>query len=541
MSWRSRFGLHNLLALKSTERAPVAAEEGDKPLPIKTRAVQGEEDARIWAGEFPIAGKRVLPPDPRMMRAIGLNHSFETAVADIVDNSIDAGASKVLIRIIREAGRLVGLCIVDDGRGMDDTTIDRAMTVGGDRTYADGDLGHFGIGLKAASLGQARSLTVASRAKAAAAVARRWRVESAATGFECDVVQPDFAISLLDRDWEYLTASTVVMWTEVKGFAAIADGREIDRFVDRYLMTLRHHLGLVFHRLLSEKKVEIAVDVEDVAAHEIGLRFLIEPVDPFAYVRSGKGSYPKVLKSTWQGQALEFSCHIWPGRSNHPNFKLFGSRPEAHQGFYIYRNDRLLQQGGWNGVVLPERDLLLARVAIDVHRSDATLFTMNAEKTRVEVSADFSTIVQGATDGKTSFFDYIEHAKSAYRDSQKRRRQRPKVMRPGRGFAEAVRSAIDDEYEYLPGDGLDIKWGDLADDTFFEIDRENSVIRLNRRYRSAVIGGRNSSLNDAPLVKALIYLLAEGTFHGAFLGVRRKDNLGVWQSILTAAARVEMK
>jgi hypothetical protein len=166
---------------------------------------------------------------------------------------------------------------------------------------------------------------------------------------------------------------------------------------------------------------------------------------------------------------------------------------------------------------------------------------MNAEKTRVEVSADFSTTVQGATDGRTSFFDYIEHAKAAYRDSQKRRRQRPKVMRPGRGFAEAVRSAIDDEYEYLPGDGLDIKWGDLADDTFFEIDRENSVIRLNRRYRSAVIGGRNSSLNDAPLVKALIYLLAEGSFHGAFLGARRKDNLGVWQSILTAAARVDMK
>jgi hypothetical protein len=332
------------------------------------------------------------------------------------------------------------------------------------------------------------------------------------------------------------------MWTEVKSFGAIADGREIDRFVDSYLMTLRHHLGLVFHRLLSAKKVEIAADVEDVTAQEIGLRFVIEPVDPFGYVRSGKGSYPKALKANWQGQTLDFACHIWPARSNLASFKLFGGRPEQYQGFYIYRNDRLLQHGGWNGIVHPDRDLQLARVAIDAPGGPhSKLFTMNAEKTRVEVSAEFSTIVQGATDGKTSFFEYIEHAKLAYRDSQKRRRQRPKVMRPGKGFAEAVRSAIDDEYEYLPGDGLDIKWGDLADDTFFEIDRENSIIRLNRRYRSAVIGGRNSSLNDAPLVKALIYLLAEGSFHGAFLGARRKDNLGIWQSILTAAARMEMK
>jgi hypothetical protein len=476
-----------------------------------------------------------------MMRAIGLNHSFETAVADIVDNSIDAEATRILIRIIREGGRLVSLCIVDDGRGMDEATIDRAMTVGGDRIYTEGDLGHFGIGLKAASLGQAGSLTVASRMKGAPAIGRRWRVESAATGFECDVVQPDFATSLLDRDWEYLTASTVVMWREVKRFTAIADGREIDRFVDSYLMTLRHHLGLIFHRLLAAKRIEIAVDVEDVAASEIGLRFPIEPVDPFAYVHNGKGSYPKCLRAACQGQPLEFSCHIWPGRSNHPNFKLFGSRPELHQGFYIYRNDRLLQHGGWNGVVLAERDLQLARVAINVPASRTTLFSMNAEKTRVEVSAEFSAIVQSATDGKTSFLDYIEHAKSAYRESQRRRRQRPKVMRPRRGFAEAVRSAVDDEYEFLPGDGLDIRWGDLADDTFFEIDRENFVIRLNRRYRSAIIGGRDSSLNDAPLVKALIFLLAEGSFHGAVLGARRRDNLGIWQSILTAAARVEMK
>lgn len=534
--WRSRFGLHNLLGAKRAFQAVAA--DGGRPVPAEPADGDG-----VWNGEVPVAGRRILPPDPRMMKAIGLNHSFESAVADIVDNSIDAGARKILIRIVREPHRLIGLWIVDDGRGMDEQTIDRAMTIGGDRPYSAGDLGHFGVGLKAASLGQARILTVVSRAKECSAAGRRWLMESASKGFECDVVQDDFAAALLDRDWQFLstTVGTVVMWTEVKSFGAIADANAIDRFIDTYLMTLRHHLGLVFHRLIATKRIEIAIDVEDIAAGEIGLRFIVEPIDPFGYVKTGRAGYPKLLKSPWRDQTIEFKCHMWSGRSNHPNYKLLGRQPEQYQGFYIYRNDRLLQHGGWNGAVLAERELQLARVEIDIAASQAGLFSMNAEKTRVEASHEFAAVVQGATDGKISFLEYLEDARATYRESRKRRRERPKVMRPGKGFAEAVRSAIDDEYDYLPGETLDIRWGDLDDDTFFEIDRENSLIRLNRRYRSAIIGGRDASLNDAPLVKALIYLLAEGTFHGSFLGAKSKDTLAIWQSILTAAARSEAK
>ncbi|MDQ8698166.1 ATP-binding protein [Hyphomicrobium sp. LHD-15] len=478
-----------------------------------------------------------------MMKAIGLNHSFESAVADIVDNSLDAGARKVLIRFIRDSASLRSICIVDDGHGMDDKTIDRAMTVGGDRNYDEDDLGHFGIGLKAASLGQARKLTVVSRAANQPAVGRRWLIDAASKGFECDVVGSGFATSLLDRDWRHLTPSsgTIVLWTEVKSFAAIADAKALDRFIDSYLTKLRHHLGLVYHRLLAAKKVEIAVDVEDVAAGEVGLPFSVDPIDPFGYIRSCRGDYPKVLRSTWRDRPIELNCCIWPGRSNHANFKLSGEKAEPFQGFFIYRNGRLLQRGSWNGAVLPERELQLARVAIDIDDTQSALFTMNAEKTRVEASSEFGAVVQSATDGKTTFLQYLDHARSAYRDSQKRKRERPKVRRPGKGFAEAVRSAIDDEYEFLPGEALDVRWVDLGDDTFFELDREDSLIRLNRRYRSAIIGGRDSSLNDAPLVKALIYLLAEESFHGAFLGAKRKDNLAMWQSILTAAARAESK
>lgn len=98
------------------------------------------------------------------MEALGRNHAFESALADIVDNSIDAGADNTLIRFVRRGERLISLLIVDDGRGMNERQLDVAMTVGGTRKYGPNDLGRFGLGLKAASFSQARGLTVVSRA-----------------------------------------------------------------------------------------------------------------------------------------------------------------------------------------------------------------------------------------------------------------------------------------------------------------------------------------------------------------------------------------
>ena len=83
----------------------------------------------MW-GDVQIIGKKTLSPDPQVMRAIGLNHSFESAVADIVDNSVDAKASKIVVRFVRDQNTLLGLYIADDGQGMNAEQIDDAMTLG---------------------------------------------------------------------------------------------------------------------------------------------------------------------------------------------------------------------------------------------------------------------------------------------------------------------------------------------------------------------------------------------------------------------------
>jgi hypothetical protein len=545
VDWKIGSGLRRILGISGGKSTAASREEVPTASPKGSgRSVPASEREAMWTDTVPVAGRKTLPPDPRIMQAIGLNHSFETAVADIVDNSLDAGAEKILIRFVRDGGRLIGLCVVDDGRGMDEPTIDRAMTVGGKRHYDNADLGHFGIGLKAASLGQARVLTVVSRPKAGRAVGRRWHIESAASGFECDVLDGDFCASALDRHWQFLTpqSGTLVMWTEVKSFPTVSHGNSIDRFVDDTVVRLRQHLGLVFHRIIAAGTVSMAVDVEDVGLGETGLLFPVDPIDPFGYLRSGRKNYPRTLSAPWQGGSLTLKCHVWPGRSNLPTFKLPSGRPEQFQGFFFYRNNRLLQHGGWNGAVHPEKELQLARVEIDISPQLASLFAMNAEKTRVEAAPQFASLVLAATDGTVGFVGYIEDARGAFRESQKRKRERPKVISPGRGFAKSVRTAISEEYDFIEGESLlTIKWEELGDDTFFEVDREAMQIRLNKRYRAAVLGGASPTPNDAPLVKALVYLLAEETFRGAFHGVKTRDNLAIWQSILTAAARAELK
>lgn len=493
-----------------------------------------------WLDELPITDSRALPPDPELMKSLGLNHALESAVADLVDNSVDAGARKILIRFMRDQARLVGLYVVDDGRGMGPNDIDQAMTLGQRREYSDNDLGHFGVGLKAASLGQANSLTVLSR-NGTESVGRRWLIEKATKKFECDVVDPRFAADTLDRDWGFVqpTTGTVVRWDQVRTFPQAQQARVTDRFLEDAILRVRQHLGLVFHRFIDEGRVQIAIDVEDHSLEDTGPLFLIEATDPFAYLRTGHPAYPRALNLDAE---CFLTCHIWPGRSQLPAFRLPGGLPDKFQGMYFYRGDRLLQVGGWNGLTHPEKKFQLARVSMDIDNVDASLFAMNPEKTRLDLH---ESLVRAILDAREpdgfSFNGFLDDATAAFKEARKRDKSRRRVFPPGKGLSRTVRRVISKELEFLPGESpVEIKWSRFEGRAFFDIDRDDGVIWLNKRYRAAINRDRGGSLNDAPLVKTLLYLLVEDLFHGTFLGAKDKDNIELWQSILTTAAEEEL-
>ena len=501
-----------------------------------------EQRKNDWPDEVNVAGATVIPPDPKIMEAIGLNYALEAAIADLVDNSIDAGASHVLVRFVRRGARLVSLCVVDNGRGMQDAELKHAMALGKRRDYKASDLGHFGLGLKAASLGQARSLTVISRTKGSSACGRRWLKDSVGADFVCDVVEAGFAATTLDRSWRPLTvqSGTLVRWDEVASFPVARNATTTDHYLELTLPRLRNHLGLVFHRLISDEVVEITIDVEDADLGDSGPPQNVEPIDPFGYVRSGRPGYPKSLMAQLADGTVELRCHMWPPRSPLPEFRIPYEAEDQGQGFYFYRNDRLLQAGGWNGLIQPKRRFQLARVAVDVDDELAHQLLMNPEKTQIRPTESFVHAVEAARDGEFDLRSYCEDATARLREARKRAGTRQRVLPPGRGFAPGVRNAIGTELDFVPrAESIDIRWRDIDDDSFFRIDREAQVIELNREYRWAVVGESAGSLNDAPLLKAALYLLFQDLFRGERLGAKKKDNISLWTEILTAAAEAE--
>jgi histidine kinase/DNA gyrase B/HSP90-like ATPase len=493
-----------------------------------------------WCQEIPVDGVVELPPEPRAMESLGRNHTLETAVADLVDNSLDADASHVLIRFVQDGPRLVALCVVDNGRGIAPDAIDTAMTLGGHRDYGASDLGRFGVGLKAASFSQAASLTVMSRASGHEPVGRRWLANARRSGFQCDRVPTDFAGEELDRAWSIPidSSGTVVRWDAVSGFPSFAEPEQVEEFLSRTVSHLQGHLGLTFHRILSDRNIRIVVDVED-TRHGVGLAHPVRPLDPFAYPHSPSG-WPKTLVADAHGTQLVLTCHIWPGRSNLPEYRLPGG-PEARQGLYFYRRDRLLHAGGWEGVTAPDKKLQLARAAIDIDGDITHLFVMNPEKSRVSVGPDFARVISSArASDSTTVTDYLRAAEDAWTASNRRvTARRSPVLPPGKGVHPRVSREIRDELPQLNDEPLKILWKHLNGDEFFEVDRETNTLWINQAYRRALLGGRRGGLNDLPLLKALLFLLLEGVFEGQQLGSRDKDNIQMWQDILTAAARAE--
>ncbi|MFI6041395.1 ATP-binding protein [Nocardia sp. NPDC051321] len=495
-----------------------------------------------WRSYVPIEGAVELPPDPRVSDAIGRNHSFETALADLIDNSIDASARNVVIRLIRSVDGPKSLYVMDDGLGMSPKQIDLAMTVGGRKDYGPDDLGHFGVGLKAASFSQAQCLTVISRSEGHPAVGRQWRLNEITNGSVCGIVPEEFAASELGTQFNLpeLGTGTIIRWDEVSAFPTGADISRAEEFISRTINAACEHLGLVFHRFLSNRRLSISFEVYDAEQELRPTRIPVTPLNPFGYSRSARIDYPKEIKSTIPGKELLFRCHIWPGRSSLREFRLSGE-PARFQGLYFYRRDRLLQFGGWDGIHTQHPRLQLARVEIDITDAPPGLFMMNAEKSKVVVGLEFSRICSTAeSDDGTALNDYLAVAEQVYRKSQERKKSRRPMIHPGHGLPTLLRTAIEREIPPVPGDArIGIRWREFDNDMFFELERDTHTVWLNKRYRHKLLGGKRAGLNDLPLLKTLIYLLAANLFEGERFGPRDKDNIDMWQELLTIAVKAE--
>ena len=307
-------------------------------------------------------------------RAIG--YSLEAAIAHIIDNSITAGASHAGIFFFPTGGAYIA--ILDDGSGMSEAEIDRAMQYGS-RNPADTrdamDLGRFGLGLKTASLSQCRRLTVISK-QGPAVLGRCWDIDHVAEAGEWSllVLDEDEMAGVPEfRSLMRLESGTLVVWQKLDRLKAgeinfeLAMGRRID--------SVREHLSLVYHRYLSGEqcisKLRISINGSDV-----------EPLDPFLKNKSTQPMDDETL--IIRGQRIVVRPYILPhiSRMTDAEIKKLGGKDglRRQQGFYVYRNKRLLVWGTWFRMISQEDLSKLARIQVDIPNTLDELWTLDIKK-----------------------------------------------------------------------------------------------------------------------------------------------------------------
>ena len=330
-----------------------------------------------------MSGTHKLPPSAaslsETMRDLG--YSAETAVADIIDNSITAGALSVEIYCVL-TGEVPFLAVLDDGSGMTTEELMVAMKPGSISPKVKrkpNDLGRFGIGLKTASFSQCRQLTV---------ITSKNGVRSAAQ-WDLDLVEEhdDWLISILDEheidQFDFAdqigTDGTLVVWKKMDRLFENHSGKVRDEIVNQKLSGLNRHLSLVFHRYLSgeySKSPKIKISVN---GHEV------EPFDPFCLNNKATQHLPEE-KIRIGNDKVVIQPYILPHHSklSAREYDFYQDRSDfiSNQGAYIYRNGRLMAWGDWFRLVPKNEATKLARVRIDFQNSMDESWTIDIKKSK---------------------------------------------------------------------------------------------------------------------------------------------------------------
>ena len=328
------------------------------------------------------ATEHELPPRAaalvEAMRDIG--YSLESAVADILDNSITAAASRIDVRFGWD-GSGAWLAVLDDGSGMGEDALLEAMRAGNRsprESRPRSDLGRFGLGLKTASFSQCRRLTVASRV-AGQVVAAQWDLDRVSATDRWTLVRPDEeSLAQIPGLAELASQGTAVVWQKLDRLDLGNTGDAGNARFNEHMRMVREHLGMVFHRFLSveqgRKVVQIRINGQPV-----------DPFDPFnAQCLATQRLHTEVVDIG--GEEVRIEPYILPHHSKvsaAEYSRLAGSEGYLrNQGFYVYRNRRLIIWGTWFRMARQEELTKLARVKVDIPNTLDHLWGIDVRKSR---------------------------------------------------------------------------------------------------------------------------------------------------------------
>ena len=319
----------------------------------------------------------VVPPDPAgTIESLGaLGYTLESAIADLVDNSIDADAHAVNINF-HWSGPNSYITVADDGHGMTEAELQTAMAIAarGPRTYRSAaELGRFGMGLKTASFSQASRLSVWTRPlESEQPTVRVWDLEHVVNAGEWQLLHQadDAGEKILAHESTHLSGpGTVVLWQRLSKLVdelAELDDEDSHRQFLEAVARVEAHLAMTFGRFLpggrhtGARPLQIRINGAEVKAW-----------DPFLQWHGSTLTRP-IERLQVEGQAVTLQPFVLPPKRRLTNEEYqLAAGPHGwleQQGFYVYRNNRLIVAGDWLGLPGFRNDEkhILARIAIEI-------------------------------------------------------------------------------------------------------------------------------------------------------------------------------
>lgn len=289
-------------------------------------------------------------------RAIG--YSIQAAVADIIDNAVSANAKNIWVDF-EWKGAGTWLSIKDDGSGMNNEELIQAMRPGSKNPNEERgtkDLGRFGLGLKTASFSQCRKLSVISKKLKTKPVYWTWDLDFVNHTGKWDLIQylPEGFENSLDK----LKSGTNIIWSDIDRLVKNLhedDKTALDKFL-QIMEQIKKHLAMVFHRFMENNRIKIFFQQR-----------VIEAWNPFMMTDAATQKLPE---EPLQHNKVRIRGFVLPHKSKLTEEEFRKNEgPNGwndQQGFYIYRNERLLLAGEWLGMFRKEEHYKLARIQVDL-------------------------------------------------------------------------------------------------------------------------------------------------------------------------------